>query len=181
MCCPFFHKSLPNCTSGNNFIWTSLRTEHLSGTEQRDSNRVFYTRIVRHQWIFTLTQLPTSYTQTGPSPQVALCSCGVEHLCQSANIRPLFRKKKMPNACRTHGAGTLTNLSLSLSRKRLGLVYETVDAFQALNSPSLSPQTGCSCRPLTSSPLEVGWKLLHQKSSQSLSLLPGVDAIQLNA
>lgn len=58
-----------------------------------------------------------------------------------------------------HGAGT-HELSLALLRKRLGLVYETVDAFQALNSPSLSPQTGCSSRPLTSSPLELGWKIV---------------------
>lgn len=33
---------------------------------------------------------------------------------------------------------------------------------------------GCSSRPLTSSPLELGWK-----SSRLLSLLAGVDAIQV--
>lgn len=88
--------------------------------------------------------------------------------CQSANINlSSKKKKKMPNASRTRCRDT-DELSLALSRKR---ELETVDAFQALNSPSLSPQTGCSSRPLTSSPLEVGWKLLHQKSSQSLSLL----------
>lgn len=77
--------SLPNCTIGNNFIWTRLRTE-ASGTERTDS---------KHRlWAARVTDLvrPLPPTPIPPLPRQAqflrwrLCGCGVEHLCQSANI-----------------------------------------------------------------------------------------------
>lgn len=85
--------------------------------------------------------------------------------------QPLFieeekKRSQMPLAL---GAGTLTNYH---SHCHGNENLETVNAFQALNLPPLSSQTGCSSRPPTSSTRELGWKMLHQKSSQALSLLP---------
>lgn len=76
--CAFFHKSLPNCTIGKkNFIWIRLRMIFLA-LEHADS--VFSVRILHDESIFLMPQLPTSYTQSGWSTQVALCSRGAEHL-----------------------------------------------------------------------------------------------------
>lgn len=162
VCCPFFHKSLPNCTIGENYIWICLRTEQLSGTEQTDSDRVFSVGIVHHESIFLLPQLPPRQAgvlrwHSPASESSTLPEC--QH-------RPLFDKRKcqMPLS---NGAGTLTNY-----QSHCRLKFEFVITLLRLGAPPvLSP------RPL----LKLGWKLLHQKSSQSLILLPGVDAIQLKA
>lgn len=72
---------------------------------------------------------------------------------------PILTSSEKKNAkCLSHtGCRDTDELSLALSWKRLGLVYENCQClFRLLNSPShsppLSPQTGCSSRPRTCSP-----------------------------
>lgn len=104
------------------------------------------------------------------SPQVALCGCGFEDLARVPISTSLYwrrKKKKKPNASRTRCRDTNYHSHCHGNEN-----LETVNAFQALNLPPLSSQTGCSSRPPTSSTRELGWKMLHQKSSQALSLLP---------
>lgn len=161
-----------------------LRTE-ASGTERTDSNTAF-----------GLPELPTSFAHptphtpppAGSSPQVATLRPWSRAPCQSANINLSLGKTKkqkcqMPLA---RGAGTLTNDHSRKKRRELETVDGRSGGFEfvvTLSSdwvlPSPPSPLAPAPRPLTSSPLELGWKSLHQKSSQSLSLLPGVDAITL--
>lgn len=141
--CAFFNKSLlQTVLLEKNFIWIHLRTEHLSDIEQADSNRVFSVRILHDESIFLLPQLPTSYTQSGWSTQVALCSRGVEHLTRL----PASTALQQVNAkC----------LSQTVQGCWQIITRTVAENFQALNLSSLSPQTGCSSRPITSPPLET--------------------------
>lgn len=114
----------------------------------------------------------TSCNQAGPSPSGGTLRLWSWAPRQSANInfslRYLKKKKKcqMPLAL---SAGTCYHShcleTLRTCRFSSGFVL-AVTLFRV----------GCSSRPLTSSPLELGWN-----SSQSLSLLPGVGAIQWNS
>lgn len=94
VCCPFFHKSPPNCTFGYNWNldefedWASL---------WHWANRL--KRLVLSAATFTSLSLN--------SPQVALCGWGVEDLARvPISTSSTSEKCQMPLA---HGAGTLTN------------------------------------------------------------------------
>lgn len=112
VCCPFFHKSPPNCTFGYNWNldefedWASLW--HWANRLKRGSPRWGY---------FTMIG---SFCCHLYQPQPKQPSGGTLWLwswgpCQSANIN-LFNIRKMPNASRTRCRDT-DELSLALSRK----------------------------------------------------------------
>lgn len=169
------HKSLPNGTFGNALIRMGLGTEYLFGTEQRLQQGL----LEKHRSPQTDILCCHIYHPRAPS------SCGAQHLARvpistSKKRRKKKRKreKKMPNASRTRCRDT-DKLSLALSRKRLGLVYGTVDTFR-LRARHSVVRAGA---PPVPSPPHLLWtsdgNCRTRVSSRSLRLLPGVDAIQL--
>lgn len=139
----------PNCTFGNNF--------YLDEFEDRAS---------LWHWAKRLKQglLDKDSSPPPPPPPVDLYADTITNLVHPETPHPhpralrwhsaavelstfarvpistsLQKKKKMPNASHTRGAGTLTNYHSHYHRNRLGLVYENCRClFKALNSPSHS-------------------------------------------
>lgn len=170
VCCPFFRMPLPNCTIGNNFYPDTF--------EDWASRWHCWNRLKQglSRWggrFCVSGQLPTFMTPGRPEPSGGTLRPWSR--APSSQRVPIIdfslgKKKKKSQMPLARGAGT----SLALSRKHWCFFWLRIGRHfvRRLGAPPvLSPHLLWNC----------GWKSLHQRSSQSLSLLPGVDAIHLNA
>lgn len=163
--CPFFHKSPPNCTFGYN---VNLDTFEAWASIWHWANGL--RRGLLGEETSTGTVLSAA-TFTNLSPTGGTLWLWSRGPCQSANYNLFSTTTTQKNAkCLSHMVQghwwIITRTVTEITRTKNCRCFPGFEFAVSLSSDwVLLP----SC--LTSSPLELGWKLLHQKSSQSLSLL----------